>query len=60
MKILTISDTHNQHEFIPLKYIDNTDGHIDVIQKESLVNVNNYADGALIYFYNSDEAIFLN
>lgn len=37
------------------KYIDNTDGHIDVIQKESLINVNNYADGALIYFYNSDE-----
>ena len=31
MKILTISDTHNQHEFIPLKYIDNTDGDIDML-----------------------------
>ena len=37
------------------QYIDNTDGHIIPIQKESLVNVNDYADGDLIYFYNSDE-----
>lgn len=31
MKILTISDTHNQHEFIPTKYIDNADGDIDIL-----------------------------
>jgi hypothetical protein len=37
------------------EYVDNTDGHIDIVQKESLVNVNNYADGDLIYFYDTDE-----
>jgi hypothetical protein len=36
-------------------YIDNTDGHISIVQKESLVNVNDYSDGDLIYFYTSDE-----
>lgn len=37
------------------QYIDNTDNHIAIVQKESLVNVNDYTDGDLIYFYNSDE-----
>lgn len=31
MKILLISDTHNQHENIPSKFIDNLDGDIDMI-----------------------------
>lgn len=31
MKIITISDTHNQHNNIPSKYIDNLDGTIDMI-----------------------------
>ena len=35
--------------------VDNSDGHITVVQKESLVNINDYADGALIYFYDVNE-----
>ena len=31
MKILTISDTHNKHNQIPSKYIDNINGEIDMI-----------------------------
>lgn len=31
MKILLISDTHNQHENIPSRFIDNADGDIDMI-----------------------------
>lgn len=36
-------------------FIDNSDDHIAIVQKESLVNVNDYNNGDLIYFYNSDE-----
>lgn len=35
--------------------VDNSDGHIDIVQKESLVNINDYADGDLIYFYDVNE-----
>ena len=35
--------------------VDNSDGHIAIVQKESLVNINNYADGSLIYFYDANE-----
>lgn len=31
MKILCISDTHNKHNQIPLEYLDNKDGSIDII-----------------------------
>lgn len=31
MKIITISDTHNQHLQIPIKYLENKDGSIDTI-----------------------------
>jgi len=37
------------------QYINNDDGHISIEQKESTVNVNNFNDGDLIYFWNSDE-----
>lgn len=39
------------------QYVDNSDDHITIIQKESLVNVNNYNNGDLIYFYDSDENV---
>jgi hypothetical protein len=39
------------------EYVDNKDNHISVVLKESLVNVNNYVDGDLIYFYDSDENV---
>jgi len=39
------------------QFVDNSNNSIVVIQKESLVNVNDYADGALIYFYDSDENV---
>ena len=39
------------------QYVDNTDNHISLVLKESLVNVNNYLDGDLIYFYDSDENV---
>ena len=38
-------------------YVDNTNNQIAVVLKESLVNVNDYADGDLIYFYDSDENV---
>ena len=31
MKIIFISDTHNQHNLIPTHYLDNTDGSVDTI-----------------------------
>ena len=31
MKVILISDTHGQHEYIPSKFIDNLDGDIDMI-----------------------------
>jgi len=39
------------------QYIDNFDNHILVYQKESLVNINNFNDGQLIYFYDIDEQV---
>lgn len=39
------------------EYVDNTDDHISIVLKESLVNVNTYLDGDLIYFYDSDENV---
>ena len=39
------------------QFVDNSQNQITLIQKESLVNVNDYADGALIYFYDSDENV---
>jgi hypothetical protein len=39
------------------EYVDNSDNHISIVLKESLVNVNDYADGDLIYFYDSDENV---
>lgn len=38
-------------------FVDNSDGHIQIVQKESLVNPNDYTDGTLIYFYSSDENV---
>lgn len=35
--------------------VDNSSNNITVVQKESLVNVNDYANGNLIYFYDSAE-----
>ena len=39
------------------QYVDNTDNHISIVLKESLVNVNDYNNGDLIYFYDSDEDV---
>ena len=39
------------------QFVDNSNNSIAIIQKESLVNVNDYVDGALIYFYDSDENV---
>lgn len=35
--------------------IDNLDGHIKIVQKENTININEYDDGTLIYFYDSNE-----
>ena len=37
------------------EYVDNTNDLILVRQKETLINVNDYVDGQLIYFYDSSE-----
>jgi hypothetical protein len=39
------------------EYVDNSDNHIAIVLKESLINVNNYANGNLIYFYDSAENV---
>jgi hypothetical protein len=39
------------------QFVDNSNNSIVIIQKESLVNVNDYTDGTLIYFYDSDENV---
>jgi len=36
-------------------FIDNSNDEILIYQKESLVNVNDFVDGQLLYFYDSDE-----
>jgi len=38
-------------------FIDNTNDTILIEQKESLINVNNYDSGQLIYFYDSEEDV---
>ncbi len=37
------------------QYIDNSNNEVLVYQKESLINVNDFANGQLIYFYDSTE-----
>jgi hypothetical protein len=37
------------------QYIDNSNNVFDIQSKESLINVNDYANGQLIYFYDSNE-----
>jgi hypothetical protein len=37
------------------KLVDNSDGHIDIQQNENSININEYADGDLIFFYDSNE-----
>jgi len=39
------------------QYLDNSNGTVLVFQKESLVNINDYSDGQLIYFYDSTENV---
>jgi len=41
--------------FSVFELVDNTDGHIDIQQKESLIDINDYNDGDLIYFYDVNE-----
>jgi hypothetical protein len=38
-------------------FVDNTDNNISIVQKESLININDYANGKLIYFYDSEENV---
>jgi hypothetical protein len=54
-KFLFFQDTTDSLGNKVTNYIDNTDNRILVVQKESLVNVNDYNDGDLIYFYDSNE-----
>ena len=37
------------------QFVDNSDGHILIYQKESLINPGDFSDGQLIYFYDIDE-----
>jgi hypothetical protein len=37
--------------------LDNSDGLVEIEEKESVVSVNDYADGQLIYFYDVDEDV---
>lgn len=39
------------------EYFDNSLNTILILEKESLINVNNYSDGQLIYFYSVDEEV---
>jgi hypothetical protein len=43
--------------YIIKEFVDNSNGQILIIQRESLVNINNYNDGQLIYFYGVDENV---
>lgn len=54
-KFLFFQDTNDSLGNKIRIYIDNSDNHIAIVQKESLVNVNDYNDGDLIYFYDSSE-----
>jgi len=36
---------------------DNSDNHILIVQRESSILINNYSDGQLIYFYDSEEDV---
>jgi hypothetical protein len=51
--IETVDDLGNKIK----QFVDNSDGHIQIVQKESLINVNNYSNGTLIYFYDSNENV---
>ena len=49
----TVDDLGNKTKI----FIDNSNNNIVIVQKESLINVNNYTDGQLIYFYDADENV---
>lgn len=38
-------------------FVDNSNDAILIVQKESLININNYSDGQLIYFYDAEEDV---
>lgn len=39
------------------QYVDNNGNQILLAQKETLVNINDYSDGQLVYFYDIDESV---
>lgn len=47
----------SQYGDISFELIDNSNGTILVREKESLVNINDFVDGQLIYFYDIDESV---
>lgn len=49
----TVDDLGNKESI----FVDNSDNHILIFQKESLISINNYEDGQLIYFYDSEENV---
>jgi hypothetical protein len=47
--------TVNQYGDTVYEYVDNSNDQILIYQKESLININNFSNGQLIYFYDADE-----
>ena len=55
LKYLFFKETKDEYGATVYTLLDNSQNQILIYQKESLINVNNFSDGQLIYFYDSAE-----
>ena len=56
-RFLFFKETTDIYGYTIKEYIDNTDDVVLIRQKESLVNINDFTDGQLVYFYDIDESV---
>lgn len=56
-RYLFFQTTTDAYGYTIKQYINNEDDTILIRQKESLVNINDFADGQLVYFYDIDENV---
>ena len=56
-RYLFFIETVDEYGYKIKNYVDNSNDKILIRQKESLVNINDFANNQLVYFYDSDEAV---
>lgn len=56
-RYLFFKTTTDSYGYTIKEYIDNSNDTVLIRQKESLVNINDFSDGQLVYFYDIDENV---